>query len=81
MAQMEEPDTSPQINSDTLAEVFARRLKQAIKQSPMTQMQIADKIGVAPSVVSRILKKPDRSKLDTLYRIASAIEMPLRELV
>lgn len=81
LAQMQEPDDQPLVTTDTLAELFASRLKQAIAQSPMTQKQIATKIGVAPSVVSRILKNPDRSKLETLYRIASAIGMPLSGLV
>src|SRR6185295_3904804 len=56
-------------------------LKQIFKQRGIKQADIARKLGVAPSVISRVLKHPERSRLSTINDIADAAGIPLGELV
>lgn len=57
------------------------RLKQICKQRSIKQSDIARKLGVAPSVISRVFKHPERSRLQTLRKIADAAGIPMGELI
>lgn len=57
------------------------RLKQICKQRGIKQSDIAHQLGVAPSVVSRIFKHPERSRLQTLRKIAEAAGIAMGELI
>lgn len=57
------------------------RLKQICKQRGIKQSDIAHKLGVAPSVISRVFKHPERSRLQTLRKIADAAGINMSELV
>lgn len=48
-------------------------IRAAAKQRGITQKEIADDLGVSPAVISRILKNPSKSKLQTLQRIGKVV--------
>jgi len=56
------------------------RLKQLLKERRVKQAHVARRLGMAPSVVSRVLKHPERSRLETIRSIAGAAGIPLAEL-
>ena len=57
------------------------RLKQICKQRRVKQSDIARQLGVAPSVISRVFKRPERSRLQTLHKIADAAGIAMGELI
>jgi lambda repressor-like predicted transcriptional regulator len=59
----------------------ANRLQHLLKLKGMTQAALARKLGVSPAVVNRVLKRPDRSMVATLRRIAAALHAELWEII
>ena len=51
-----------------------------VRQSGITQKELAKKTGMDAAMVSRVLKDPDRSKLATVKRIAHALGVRLGDL-
>lgn len=70
-----------EINEDTASEALAVRLRRIIKHRGLTQKELAARIGISPVMISRVLKDPDRSKVDTLRKIAQALDIDLREII
>jgi ribosome-binding protein aMBF1 (putative translation factor) len=73
-AEFEFTGNSPQ-------ESIAHRIKQLMKQRGINQRDLATRLKVTPAVISRILNNPSHSKLDTLSRIARALDVPVRQLL
>lgn len=65
----------------TIERQAGNRLQHLLKQKGMTQAALARKLGVSPAVVNRVLKRPDRSMVATLRRIAAAIHAELWEII
>jgi hypothetical protein len=63
------------------AKTAGQRLKLLLKSRGLKQSEIARRLGVAPSVISRVLKYPQRSRLGTIQKIAKAAGIPLGELI
>jgi hypothetical protein len=63
------------------AKTAGGRLKQIFKKRGIRQVDIARRLGVAPSVISRVFKHPERSRLQTIRNIADAAGISLSELV
>jgi DNA-binding Xre family transcriptional regulator len=63
------------------AKAAGNRLKQLLKERGIKQTELASRLGVAPSVISRVLKHPERSRLATIQSIADAAGIPLKELI
>jgi|GEM_PF-1070108 len=59
----------------------ADRIVQARKARKMTQKQLAEKLGVPQSQISRIERNPDRTTVRTLKRIAKALNADIRALI
>jgi ribosome-binding protein aMBF1 (putative translation factor) len=70
-----------EFTADSPAEAAARRLRSILAKRGISQKQLAQMLGVTPAVVNRVLKKPDRSKVATLRRMADALHVELREIV
>lgn len=68
-----ELDQSVVVTPQTLSDTVQTRLRSALQQSGLTQRQLAERLGVSPAVVTRILQHPERSKLETLLRVAKAM--------
>lgn len=56
-------------------------IKAARKKAGLTQKQLAERMGVNPSLISQYEKGFRNPKLETLERIASALEVPLEDLL
>jgi len=69
-----------EINQDTASKTVAARLRWIIRDRGLTQKQLAQKIGVTPARISHVLRNPDRSKVDTLRKIACALDIDLRQI-
>lgn len=65
----------------TIERQAGNRLQLLLKQKGMTQAALARKLGVSPAVVNRVLKRPDRSMVATLRRIAAALHAELWEII
>jgi hypothetical protein len=57
------------------------RLKQVFKVRGIKQADVARRLGVSPAVISRVLKHPERSRLQTIRSIADAAGVSLAELI
>jgi transcriptional regulator with XRE-family HTH domain len=42
---------------------------------------LADRLGVSPSFVTKVLRAPHRSRMSTLQRIAQALGIQLRDVL
>jgi len=69
-----------EINQDTASKAVAGRLRWIIRDRGLTQKQLAAKIGVTPGRISHVLRNPDRSKVDTLRKLARALDIDLRQI-
>lgn len=56
-------------------------IRDLLKEQNMTQTELAELLGVSPSVICRILGRPERAKLSTLQRIAMALRVPLARII
>ena len=65
----------------TIERQAGNRLQLLLKQKGMTQAALARKLGVSPAVVNRVLKRPDRSMVATLRKIAAALHAELWEII
>ena len=70
-----------EFTSDSPAQAAGKRLRRVLRDRGISQKQLAKMLNVTPSVVSRVLKGPDRSKVATLRRMAAALGVELREIV
>jgi len=70
-----------EFTADSPAEAAAGRLKRIARERGISQKAIATKLGVTPAAVNRVFKRPDRSKVATLRKIAAAMGVALHELI
>jgi len=66
---------------DFAAEVAANLLVEARKKAGLTQSQLAAKLKIPQSQISRIERNPDRTTVRTLRRIARALAVDISALV
>ncbi len=57
------------------------QIARARKARRMTQKQLAEKLGVPQSQISRIERNPDRTTVRTLKRIAQALKVDVSKLI
>ena len=56
-------------------------IAEARKKAGLTQKQLADKMGMPQSQISRIEKRPDRTTMRTMKRVAAALEIDISALM
>ena len=56
-------------------------LTEALKQSPLTQVQLAEKIGVTQSMISHYISGRKLPALDTLSRLCSVLDLDANEIL
>lgn len=61
----------------TSATMLAGALKDQRKALNLTQSQAADLVGMKQATVSGLELRPDSSKLETLFRLLSALDLEL----
>jgi len=75
-------DEGPWISlEDSMAQVAADRVIQARKAAGLTQQQLAAKLKMPQSQISRIERNPDRTTVRTLKKIAKALKVDVRFLI
>jgi len=81
LAKLEDPNTE-WVDADDLAiELAAESVVKARKAAGLTQTQLAKKLGVPQSQISRIERNPDRTTVRTLKRIAKALRVDVSALI
>lgn len=61
----------------TLAQQLSAVLKEYRKSRKISQTDIAKKVGIRQDTVSNFENNPDSTKLDTLFKLLSAMELEL----
>lgn len=79
--KLEDPKTAWVDFDEFKLQLAGNKLTEARKGRKMTQTQLADKLGVPQSQISRIERRPDQTTLRTLKRIAKALGVNVRSLV
>ena len=54
---------------------FADKVDAELARREMTRAELAERAGVKPSYVSRVLNNPENITLQTLFRLANALEL------
>ncbi|HKQ50515.1 MAG TPA: helix-turn-helix transcriptional regulator [Phycisphaerae bacterium] len=67
--------------AETSEQQAGQRLRHLLKKKGITQAALARSLGVSLAVVNRVLKRPDRSMVVTLRRIAAALNADAWEIV
>ena len=81
IGMLEDP-TTKWIPAERAALEFAGdSIAEARKRAGLTQKQLADRMGVPQSQISRIEKHPDRTTMRTMKRIAAALEINISALM
>lgn len=78
---MDDPNTKWIDADDYRAQRAASQLVTIRKERGMTQQQLANKLGMAQTQISRLERNPDRTTLRTLRRVAKALGVKIQSLV
>jgi UDP-N-acetylglucosamine 1-carboxyvinyltransferase len=75
LAKRDDPDTEYIDADDFGIELAAQSVAEARKAAGLTQKQLGEKVGIPQSQVSRIERRPDRTTVRTLRRLAKALKV------
>ncbi|MEX2213867.1 MAG: helix-turn-helix transcriptional regulator [Phycisphaeraceae bacterium] len=78
---LDDPNTEWVDVDDLFAEFAAERVTAARKAQGVTQQELANRLGMAQTQISRIERNPDRTTVRTLKRIAKALGVDVRKLI
>jgi DNA-binding XRE family transcriptional regulator len=82
IAQIENEKDEDFVDADDLAiELATESVVKARKAAGLTQAQLAKKLGMPQSQISRIERNPDRTTVRTLKKIAKALRVDVRAFV
>lgn len=81
IAKLNDPNAVYVDADDFALELAAERIAKARKAKGMTQKQLAAKLKVPQSQISRIERNPDRTTVRTLKRIAKALDVDVSALI
>ena len=77
-----EDDDGPWVDAeDAFAQLAAKDIVKARKKAGLTQAQLAAKVKMPQSQISRIERNPDRTTVRTLKKIAKALGVDVRYLL
>ncbi len=62
-------------------EEIQKRLREEIKNSPYTQKQIAEKLGINPSTVSKYLRLDKFPAIDTFANLCDVLDVSADEIL
>jgi DNA-binding Xre family transcriptional regulator len=77
----EELRSSTPVTPALLSRALQRELKNALAESGMSQRALAQRLDISPAVITRILQHPEKSKLETLLKIAAAMDKNLGDIL
>ena len=78
---LDDPTTKWIPAEEAALEFAGDSISEARKRAGLTQKQLADKMGMPQSQISRIEKHPDRTTLRTMKRVAAALEIDISALM
>jgi len=81
VATLEDPNTEWIDWEDAKLRLAGRSIAEVRKARGLTQTQLARKLGVPQSQISRIERNPDRTTVRTLKRIARALRVDVSKLI
>ena len=81
VAKLEDPNTEWIDFDDYKLQLAGSKIAEARKARKLTQTQLAKKLGVPQSQISRIERHPDQTTVRTLKRIAKALGVDVKMLV
>jgi DNA-binding XRE family transcriptional regulator len=81
VAKLDDPSTEWVPAEKVAMQIAGSWLAQARKKAGLTQKQLADRLGMPQSQISRIEKNPDRTTLRTMKRVAVALGVEVGELL
>ncbi len=81
VAKLEDPKTEWIDFDDYKLQLAGSKIAEARKARKLTQTQLAKKLGVPQSQISRIERHPDQTTVRTLKRIAKALGVDVKMLV
>ena len=61
----------------TSPKLLAQALKNARSSKNLTQQRTAEQIGIKQSTVSGFENQPDKARIETLFKLLSALELEL----
>lgn len=61
----------------TSPKLLAQAIKNARTDKQLTQQKTADQIGIKQSTVSGFENQPDKARIETLFKLLSALELEL----
>jgi ribosome-binding protein aMBF1 (putative translation factor) len=64
-----------------LAAPLSQRIRAVARAQGVSQSELARRLKVTPAVISRVFQHPERAKLQTLRRIAQALDVPVDRLI
>lgn len=67
--------------NDVALHIAGDRISQARKKAGLTQLQLAKKLRIPQSQISRIERNPNHTTIRTLKRVAKALNVDVRSLV
>jgi DNA-binding XRE family transcriptional regulator len=80
-AKLDDPSTKWIPAEQAALQIAGSWLAEARKKAALTQKQLADRVGVPQSQISRIEKSPDHTTLRTMKRIAAALGVDIGTLM
>jgi DNA-binding XRE family transcriptional regulator/PHD/YefM family antitoxin component YafN of YafNO toxin-antitoxin module len=80
-AKLDDPSTKWVPAEKAAMQIAGSWLAEARKKAGLTQKQLADRVGVPQSQISRIEKNPDHTTLRTMKRIAAALGVEIGALM
>jgi len=81
VARLKDPDTKWIDFDEYRLQLAGSKIAEARKARKLTQVQLARKLGVPQSQISRIERHPDQTTVRTLKRIAKALRVDVSLLV
>lgn len=81
LAKLEDPKTEWVDAGDFAIELATESVVKARKAAGLTQAQLAKKLGMPQSQISRIERNPDRTTVRTLKKIAKALRVDVSALI
>ena len=72
-SQIEELERDPEFIAEALALAFAESILELMHKKGISQVELAEKMGVSPAFVSRIFNAPPNLTLKSISKIALAL--------
>lgn len=70
-----------EVDEDVRPRIARNKLVLALRERGWTQAELARRMKKSPTAISRIFRNPERSRVDTLREVATALDVDLSDLL